>query len=1096
MGIRSEELHNTSTATQLLSDEVSPLTRQQVLAERFVIEHFIGAGNFGFVYKAWDTVLNIWVAIKVLKTELAVDHVSLTAFRTELLLARKVSHPNVLRIHEFFQDECHAFYSMDWIEGQSLEQLLKINNLEESQAIDVLRQLADALHAAHLAEIVHCDVSAANVMMSHNGQVILMDFGLAQSKDECRRDVLFGSPQYMSPERLGGGKAEASGDIYALGVLLYQMLAAKVPFDAKNINELIQQKQRNTYDFPAKTSTWMKKLIGRLIAPNPAQRPQNMLEVMALVHSYSTRRARNVRNRITLASIVVLLVAGIGFYYYAISQIRVSPQHIAVLPLIIESQGKSEVASGAAERLEWLLLQQPLWQPVAHERITQTMANLQLEANRLSEGQLWQLAELFSVSVLLQGRILKQNSVSQMEFWVWRRTANGMNKDLLYSVPMEADSFWPELENVVAKITHTPIKIKQSLKPESLQAYNNSLSAISVNNHALAIQTLQQVIEDNPSFGEAYLLLARSLRLVGDIEKAATTLAMAQSINTELSWPMEKAELLVQRGELAQAIDILKSWLEQKPEDVVAQLMLAESLGAIGEFKQAQIILSDIVSHDVNHAAAWFLRAKFAIISGEVSLALEDYLVRALVIQRRLNNRVGEAEVLNAFGVAYQRLGSSTQAEKYYQEAVSLRTMLGDDRALATSLRNLADVLTVQGKRSEALAHLKDAEAAYQKLADKEGMAAVENSLGMHFEEGGQYREALSHYRAALQIHQQLNDPKALAESLSNVGYMFYLQSSYQDADVYWQQALVYYQQVGEMNGQLRVQQLMAQNALMRGNWDLATRLLNQTLIVAEQHDLQEEVSAAKAYLAQVYFLQGRFGAAFNTLALAAKGVESRNDIRGKLEFQLWRCEWLSTIADEEQAQSCLNQFAQLMQSHGSDEQRSYQQIIQSEILLNQGKTAAAKKQLKAILDPKTQWMPHVLAAKARVLLARSYLAEQDMDGYNQEARHIESYLRQSQNYPVSLAWISTQLLYLPTFDTMQEFNKLSAMSSASTGFWQESLFWARQIALDMSKDDIEQIKQRLNLRIQTMLHGLSETQKTQFLQRYRLTPPSILPQG
>jgi serine/threonine protein kinase len=212
------------------------LTEGSVLASRYEILSPLGRGGMGMVYKAHDVELDELVAIKVLRSDAAASPGMAKRFRSEIKLARRVSHPNVCRIHELGKQGPLSYIVMEYVDGVDFRRILRERGrLPAEEAYSVVVQLADALQAIHTEGIIHRDLKTPNVMRNTRGVVKLMDFGIAKSFEAgttgatATGDVV-GTPEYMSPEQAQGGKLDARSDIYALGIVTFELFTAVVPF--------------------------------------------------------------------------------------------------------------------------------------------------------------------------------------------------------------------------------------------------------------------------------------------------------------------------------------------------------------------------------------------------------------------------------------------------------------------------------------------------------------------------------------------------------------------------------------------------------------------------------------------------------------------------------------------------------------------------------------------------------------------------------------------------------------------------------------------------------------------------------------------------
>jgi eukaryotic-like serine/threonine-protein kinase len=205
-----------------------------VLAARYEILKLLGRGGMGAVYKARDTELDRIVALKLIRPELAKNPEVLRRFKQELILARQVTHKNVIRIFDLGQSDGIKFITMDFVEGQDLKSLLlEKTKLAPEQAARIMLQICRALEAAHNEGVIHRDLKPQNIMLDAKGRVYVMDFGIARSAylpGMTQTGMLIGTPEYMSPEQGRGEKLTERSDIFSLGIIFYELLTGKSPY--------------------------------------------------------------------------------------------------------------------------------------------------------------------------------------------------------------------------------------------------------------------------------------------------------------------------------------------------------------------------------------------------------------------------------------------------------------------------------------------------------------------------------------------------------------------------------------------------------------------------------------------------------------------------------------------------------------------------------------------------------------------------------------------------------------------------------------------------------------------------------------------------
>ncbi|HSV12707.1 MAG TPA: serine/threonine-protein kinase, partial [Tepidisphaeraceae bacterium] len=246
----------------------------------------LGRGGMGEVYRATDLALGQAVALKFLPETTASDERALARFYNEVRVARQVTHPNVCRVYDVGVAEGLHYISMEFVDGEDLGQLLRrIGRLPADKAVETARKLCMGLGAAHEKGVLHRDLKPANVMIDGRGQIVIMDFGLAGIAEQLQGDIRSGTPAYMSPEQLAGTEVTVKSDIYALGLLLYELFTGKRAFEAASLMELMQMQERAA---PASITTIVRdldpaaeRIIMRCLSHDPAQRPASAIAVAA-----------------------------------------------------------------------------------------------------------------------------------------------------------------------------------------------------------------------------------------------------------------------------------------------------------------------------------------------------------------------------------------------------------------------------------------------------------------------------------------------------------------------------------------------------------------------------------------------------------------------------------------------------------------------------------------------------------------------------------------------------------------------------------------------------------------------------------------------
>ena len=268
------------------SIDAGGFTPGAVLAERYRIIGLLGRGGMGEVYRADDLKLGQPVALKFLPRAFAADASRRERFFAEVRLSRQVSHPNVCRVYDVGEIEGQDYLSMEYVDGEDLASLLKrIGRLPPDKALEISRELCAGLAAAHDKGVLHRDLKPSNVMIDGRGRARITDFGLAVAAHEVIEGEVSGTPAYMAPEQLAGKGASVRSDIYALGLVLYELSTGRKAFDGASLAEL---RRKHAEDPPTAPSTLapgfdpaVERVILRCLEKDPAARPASVSRVAA-----------------------------------------------------------------------------------------------------------------------------------------------------------------------------------------------------------------------------------------------------------------------------------------------------------------------------------------------------------------------------------------------------------------------------------------------------------------------------------------------------------------------------------------------------------------------------------------------------------------------------------------------------------------------------------------------------------------------------------------------------------------------------------------------------------------------------------------------
>ncbi|HYO65333.1 MAG TPA: protein kinase [Archangium sp.] len=263
-----------------------PKSSPELFAGRYALEALVGRGGMGHVYRARDVLVGDVVALKTLELGKEPGTDALERFRREVRLARRIAHPHVARMHDLGEHAGQNYLTMEYVEGQDLRSLIaREGPLAPMRAVRIALAVCEGLAAAHAAGVVHRDLKPANVLVEKGGRVVLTDFGIARALvDEAARSTqgTAGTPMYMAPEQLTGGEVDTRADLYAVGLMLYEMLTAAPPFSGDSPMAVAFARLRQPPPDPRAKTAVPDALAGRVLhclARDPEERPASALQL-------------------------------------------------------------------------------------------------------------------------------------------------------------------------------------------------------------------------------------------------------------------------------------------------------------------------------------------------------------------------------------------------------------------------------------------------------------------------------------------------------------------------------------------------------------------------------------------------------------------------------------------------------------------------------------------------------------------------------------------------------------------------------------------------------------------------------------------------
>jgi len=302
---------------------------------RYRIQKELGKGNMGVVYLALDPQIERPVALKVLREDRMVSEDFVLRFVKEAKAIGRLSHPNIVTVYDVGQDHNTIYIAMEYLEGKPFDEVISGSRLEMEQIIDIGVQVAETLEYAHKKKIIHRDIKPSNIILTNEGRVKLTDFGIARIEDpsvlqQTQAGEILGTPVYMSPEQAMGSPIDGRADLYSLGVILYELIAGRRPFNGSNITAILGAILQDTPEPPAQIDPFIPQSLSDLVMKSLSRNPDDRFQTgadMALAlnaerggGAQGTSEERKPEKKakpkiIWMAAIFMVLVVAMGGWY-------------------------------------------------------------------------------------------------------------------------------------------------------------------------------------------------------------------------------------------------------------------------------------------------------------------------------------------------------------------------------------------------------------------------------------------------------------------------------------------------------------------------------------------------------------------------------------------------------------------------------------------------------------------------------------------------------------------------------------------------------------------------------------------------------------
>src|SRR5216684_1686792 len=894
-----------------------------MLGERYEILQLLGQGGMGAVYKARDIELERTVALKLIRSDLASHPEILRRFKQELILAREVTHRNVIRIFDLGQASGVRYITMDYVEGQDLRALLnEKGKFSPEEAVPIFLQIAAALEAAHQAGVVHRDLKPQNVMVDKDGRVYVMDFGVARSLETpgmTQTGALMGTPEYMSPEQAKGLKADARSDLFSLGIIFYEMLSGVSPFEADTAMATMFKRTRERALPLAQAGSgvpvFLSDIVSKCLEIDPEQRYPSARAIIEDLEKWKSGAVRSAMNpaarwlkyapqqqKWLAAGIAACLVLGAAYAFrdklplrFSIKPaVAVQPVSLAILPFHNASTDVTMdwLGPSLAEMLRTDVGQSASLRTVSSDRLHQILKDLRIPENAdFDPDTLKRLAEFSSADTLVWGRYVKLGEQIRIDATLLDlkhersmplKSEAPSEKQLLQSVARLAQ----EIQQNLALPTDVLKELRsKSFRPssdsvEALHNYNEGMELARQGNHLQAAIRFEASIHADPEFALAYSKLGQAYSNLRYDNKAEQFSRKAVDLSEKL--PLQERYLIQANyaqvsNDNRKAIESYENLEKVSPDDVDVHFRLGGLYESTGAYDKARVELAKVLAIDPKHVDALLAAGRVEVRSKNPKASLE-FLNRGLSLAVQLDNADGKATILNALGAAYEQLRKPEEALRNYEESLAIKRGLGQKPGIALTLGNIARVQSILGKPEEAYKSYQGAVNLQREIGDKKGLGVTLINLGQLYKAREQYDEALKVYKESLQIQRDVGDENNQALCLNNIGNVYLAKGQSSDALTYYERALELRKkanipsQVGETLHNL------AEASLKAGDYGQSLDYHLKALELFRSSSDKRGAAIQSYSMGTIFEYQGRYGAALKSKEDALKTFRELQD--------------------------------------------------------------------------------------------------------------------------------------------------------------------------------------------------------------------------
>jgi serine/threonine protein kinase/tetratricopeptide (TPR) repeat protein len=976
----------------------SSFTARQILANRFEIIRFIAQGGMGEVYEALDKELNERVALKTIRFELAKKGQTVERFKREIQLARRVTHPNVCRTFDVFRhQESNAdgslyetlIVSMELLRGETLDQHIhRVKQLSTEEALPLIEQMAAGLQAAHQAGVVHRDFKSNNVILmeqlSADGGVraVITDFGLARAAISGGESLtgtldMVGTPAFMAPEQLDGSEITPATDVYALGIVIYQMLTGKLPFSGESalstaLKRLTTPPPSPREIVPGLPREWETAVL-RCMERKPEKRFASAEEVAKALRGERVappKRSLAESAILRSAAVLVLLAIVLGGGYYATKKHTESKQEqtatspstparksIAVLGFQDLSDKKTGGTIGdiLAESL-WSQLDTDELRFIPRGQVEEMKSNLGIrdDANPSKEA-LARIGQYLGCDVLVVGSYRKDSSAKKPVKWDAHLVRTKDGASLGGSVHREGtESDLNEMAAEAGKLFRGTLDVKLtpaeearidssfSTNAEALEFFSEAREKQRLFDLLGATKLLEKAVAADPNFVQAHGALAEAWSDLGFETKAADEAKKAMDLSAKLS-PEGKGVAAGRYFEMTRdwdkAIQQYAQLWTLYGDDPEYGLLLARSQTMGGKAQAALTTLQQLK----DKAPGPGLQARAALATADAYDLLgnhQDQLTAATTAAEKAQSLKANLLLARARIQQCWALINTSQADKakpLCEEARSLNQQVGDRLGLARATNEVANAYWKAGDNTSAKPLFEQALSIAQSIGDKLDEAGAQMNLANIQFQSGEMQKATESYKRTISIAKEQGDKNTLAMAEHNLGLIYYRQGDAKRGSETLLRAISGAREIGDQDTEARTLNDLCGYSLQAGEVERADLSCQQSLRLREKMEDRVALARTLANWGDVKRARGDLAAAKQNYEKALAIME---DLGQKDDAALFRIGLATFALDETRAADAKKlaetAITELIAEKDTDGEAGARSVL-AQVLLSQG---------------------------------------------------------------------------------------------------------------------------------------------------------------